>query len=333
MDEQIMFDRIHQALDVETPRGAYEQLRSALVRRSVDRTLGVRQGPKWWPRAPMQLVAGLLVIVLAAVALAVFVAMHSSSQTAPAGALSIEAYQALVNRDVNRLDSIGAGDYTPCNSMQSICPELWKPVLMAHQQWLDDLNRSEPPAKFAVINGQLRGHLAAAISDINVALAAYQARDQNRLDYAEYASLRQDDWIDVLARSIVKARVATAAAYVDSVSYAKQRLDACQDCQQLAGTSRLDCAGLLASPCEGDVAFAKSAIQAFEAAVVSVAAPPSLAAQDAHLQYDLAEADTAVLAMANAEVAGDPAAFNAGRLLLQQTLPAIDEDVAGILWA
>jgi hypothetical protein len=119
--------------------------------------------------------------------------------------------------------------------------------------------------------------------------------------------------------------------YADSVRAAKQRLDACQDCQQLAGTSKLDCAGLLASPCEGDVAYAKSAIQALQAAVIRVAAPRSMAAQDARLQNDLAEADTGVLAMANAEVAGDPAAFNAGRLVFQHAVPAINTDVARIL--
>jgi hypothetical protein len=280
----------------------------------------------------MQLVAGVLVVVLAVAAVVAFVAMrYRAPQIAPAGALSIEAYQELVNRDVNRLDSAGAGDYTSCKTLQSICPALWKPVLTAHQEWLNDLNRSEPPAKFAVIDGQLRRHLVAAISDINVVLAAYQARDQNRMDYAEYASQRQGDWIDVVARSIVKWRVATAPAYVDSVRAAKQKLDACQDCQQLASTSQLDCAGLLASPCDGDVAFAKSAIEAFEAAVVRVAAPPSMAAQDARLQNDLAQADSGVLAMANAEVAGDPAAFNGGRLLLQQAVPAINADVTGIV--
>jgi hypothetical protein len=49
------------------------------------------------------------------------------------------------------------------------------------------------------------------------------------------------------------------------------------------------------------------------------------------LQNDLAQADTAVLAVADAQLRGDQAAFNAGRLSLQHALPAINADVAGIL--
>jgi hypothetical protein len=62
-----------------------------------------------------------------------------------------------------------------------------------------------------------------------------------------------------------------------------------------------------------------------------VAAPSSLAAQDARLQKDLAQADTGVLAITKAELTGDQAGFDGGRLLLRQALPAINADIASIL--
>lgn len=85
-------------------------------------------------------------------------------------------------------------------------------------------------------------------------------------------------------------------------------------------------------PCVADVAlFAQVDIESLEAAVVSVAAPSSLAAQDALLQQDLAQADTGVLDMAMAQLTGDQAGFDAGLRLLEQALPAADADIVGIL--
>jgi hypothetical protein len=82
--------------------------------------------------------------------------------------------------------------------------------------------------------------------------------------------------------------------------------------------------------CEYEVLYATRAIAPFESALVRVSAPSSLAAQDARLQSDLAQIDTDVLAMAAAQMTGDQAAFDAGRLLLQQALLALTKD-AGVI--
>jgi hypothetical protein len=49
------------------------------------------------------------------------------------------------------------------------------------------------------------------------------------------------------------------------------------------------------------------------------------------LQRDLAQADTGILAMVTGEAANDEAAFAAGRLTVEQALPAVDADIAAIL--
>jgi hypothetical protein len=82
--------------------------------------------------------------------------------------------------------------------------------------------------------------------------------------------------------------------------------------------------------CEYDVIYATRAIELFEFALVRIAAPSELAAQDGRLQSDLAQADTGVLAMATAQMTGDQATFNAGRLMLQQALSAVKADAGGM---
>lgn len=283
------------------------------------------------PRAVLQIAAGVLIVVLVAAAAAAFLEFrYRSPQSAPAG-LSPKAYQAIVSRDVNRFDS--AGDGTSCATLQSTCPMPGRPVLAALQLWFDDLNGSEPPATFAVIDAQLRDHLTATISVLNAVVSAYQARDQTGLDRANYALQRQAGWLDVVAGSIVSSYQGTAAGYTASVQAAKQNFNGCAPCQLLVSTSQGDCTRVQNMSCQSEVFDAMSTIGPFEATVVRYAAPSSLAAQDLGLQLDLARADTAVLAMANAVLTGDQAGFTAARQLLEQALSAIDTDVAGIVGA
>ena len=329
MDEQILFDRVHQALDVQVPDGAYEQLRSALeskAGRSQGRSQLTRAA---WPRPAMQLVAAALVVVLAAAAWVTFLELRSTApRSAPA--LSIVAYQTTLKRDVGVLDT--AGDGVSCTTLQSTCPQPGRPVLKAYQRWLDDLNGSEPPAKFAVIDAQMRKHLAAGIADINAVFAAYAAQNQDGLDRAGAETRRQGDWLTVIADAILYSSQGTAASYADSVLAARrQGLDVCPECQLLGSSGPIDCTGSQEANCEGDVAYAKSAIEDLEAAVMRVAAPGSLAAQDALLQRDLAKADTAVLAMATAQLTGDQGGFSVGRNLFQRALPVVSADISGIL--
>jgi hypothetical protein len=107
-------------------------------------------------------------------------------------------------------------------------------------------------------------------------------------------------------------------------------MTSCKGCRplQLAGQ---DCAEIQTLLCEADVVYAKLDIETLESALVTVTAPPSLLDQDALLQRDLAQADAAVLTLASAQLTGDQAGFNTGRVLLAQKLLAIDADLAGIV--
>jgi hypothetical protein len=194
-----------------------QDLHKRRSRRSIDRVNAL-------PRSRMQLVAGVLVIVLAAVAAAAFLASQHAPQTAPAGAISIEAYQTMVKRDdgmviVSRNDN--------CMTLESACDVSGKPAIALMQRWLDDLNASTPPARFAVIDAQMRRHLTVGISALNAIPAAYQAKDQSGLDRAHNLASDQQGWLDEATRGIAASQPGTAATYIASAQAASQAFGGC----------------------------------------------------------------------------------------------------------
>ena len=335
-NERALKIELRQALDDVLPPAPWleaavrEDLRKRRSLGSLER--GSQHGRRAWPRTPMQLAAGVLVVVLALAAVATFFELRSrSTQVAPAGALTIRAYQAMVGDDVNRLDS--SGDATSCATLQSVCPAPGHPVLTALYRWSDDLSRSQPPARFSVIDGQLRHHLDYAILFLNAVFAAYHAQDQTAFDDAGNAFQRQIEWLDAVSRSVIYSMQETANAHIATIQAQKQNLAACTECQSLASTSQNECAltEMQKATCEADVAYAKTAIQDAEATVVRYAAPDSMAVQDALLQRDLSVADAAVLKMANAQLTDDQALFASGHLQFEQFWPQVNADIASIL--
>jgi hypothetical protein len=331
--ERLLRNEFRRALDEVLPPAPWleaavtEDFRKRRSRGLVDRTLGVPQRSKSLARAPMQLAATVLVLVLAAATAVAFLAfIYHGPQSAPAGAVSIEAYQAMLSRD-DGMANVSRGNN--CVDLQSACPAPPGPLATTLQRWLDDLNRSDPPARFAVIDAQMRLHLAASISDLDAVFLAYQARDENGLLLANQAASNQQHWLDIAAKNIAESQPGTAATYIASVRVAYQTFDGCAACQSLL--AEVDCTEIKSWSCEYAVIRAGAPVEALQIAPVRVSAPPSLSAQDARLQNDLAKADDGVLAMATARVTGDQAAFDAARLMLQQALLAINADVARVL--
>jgi hypothetical protein len=304
-----------------------DDLRKRRARRSADRD--PRKLLLAWPRSAMQIAAGILIVVLAAATVAAILDLrYRATHVAPA-AMDAPAYEAMVSRHIDQL--VSAGNGVDCTTLLSRCPTPGWPVLTTYQRFLDDLNRSEPPARFALIDAQLRRHVVAAVADLNGAFAAYRAKDQVALDRANYLLNAQGNWVGTIGRAIAQSHEGSNAAYVASVRTASQDLALCTGCQPLELTGSVDCTPIQTVVCEADVVYAKSDVESVEAALASVGAPSSLAAQDALLQRDLARADSGLLGMSNAQLTDNQAGFVAGRLLLQQALPAINADIAGIL--
>lgn len=282
-------------------------------------------------RGPMQLAAALIIALIAIAAVGTFLVLqHTASLTSPAG-LNVSQYMAMTARDNKRFDSAGVGG--TCSSLTATCPAPGRPVQTSLRLWLDDLNRSRPPAEFSLIDAQLRRHVAAGISDLDATFAAYAARDAAGLDRANYVFSRESVWIDDVAGSVVQAQPSSAAAYIQQVRAQYQGFAGCAACLRLVTATQADCSGLQTSSCYYDVSLEMSLIEPFEALLVRYRAPTTLAAQDAALQRDLATADAGLLRMESANLSGDRVAFDTGMQMLGRALPAIDADVAVILGA
>jgi hypothetical protein len=328
MDEKVLFERMHDALDIELRPGAYERLRIALAKSPAK--------PHRWPVLRMggskmgfRLAAGLAVIVLAAAIVAAFLATHNATTgSVPAGSgQTIQAYQKLVGNDDTKANATWS---SPCDTTTHTgCQADATRALVVLQQWLDDLNRSEPPTRFLVVDAQLRLHISGSISGLNALLAASQANDQNGMDRAYQLAAAGRAWSDAVVPSIVSSKQVSVTAYTNSVHAQSTSLTSCADCQVLAGQSPIDCSQNQTT-CQYMLDGAEGLIANLQATLAAFAAPDSLSAKDTHLQQDLAQADSAVIAMNAAVSTGDQSTFNATRATLGQALAAVSRDAATI---
>jgi hypothetical protein len=116
---------------------------------------------------------------------------------------AVKQYQTMVGLDDQRAIRFLQGLCTPPDSVT--CPDEIPIVIAELQQWLDDLNRSQPPDKFAAADGQMRSHLALAIADLNALAAAIRGKDQNGMTTALAAALGERDTVDHLAFTVTSS--------------------------------------------------------------------------------------------------------------------------------
>jgi hypothetical protein len=276
-----------------------------------------------------RLAAGLTLLVLVGAIVAAYLAAHNAtSSRVPAGSgRTIAAYQNLVNVDGQ---SASATWSAPCDTTTHTgCQADATRALVVLHQWLDDLNRSEPPARFLVVDAQLRLHISGSISGLNALLAAIQANDQNGIDRAYLLAAAGATWTNAVVPSIVSSKQVSAAEYTTSVRATSTSLTSCADCQVLTDQSQVDCAQNQ-DFCQTLLDGAGLPVASLQVAVAAFAAPDSLSAKDTRLQQDLARADSALIAMRASLLTGDQAGFNAGRVTLRSALAAVSLDAAAI---
>jgi hypothetical protein len=329
MEERDLFDRMHDALDIEPPAGAFERMRSALAKSPAT--------PHGWPvfrmrgsKMGFRLAAGLTLLVLVGAIVAAYLAAHNvTSSRVPAGSgQTVAAYQNLVNvDDQNAIATWSA----PCDtSTHTGCKADATRAIVALQRWLDDLNRSEPPARFLVVDAQLRLHLSGSIAALNALLAASQANDANGMNRAYLLGLAGRAWTDTVVPGIVSSKQVDAVAYVNSVRDEGNAMTSCTSCQILDGPTILDCSQNQTPTCQDLLDTTAVPVAGFQFALAASAAPASLSAADTRLQQDVAQADSALVAMYAALSKGDQAGFNAGRDSLRSAFSAMDRDVSVI---
>jgi hypothetical protein len=328
MEEQQLFTRMHDALDVPTPPGAYERLRTQLTKKPVRQFRWPALQTRW-SKMSFRFAAGLAIIAIVAAAAAAAVAIHNSTNNvAPAGSrMSIQAYQKMINSVA--IDPSKWAD--PCDDTHhSGCASDAARSMPAIQRWLDALRASKPPERFVVVNLEMEQQLAQNLTEL-VALAADSRRGDDAAmtrdyDVAVYAAY----WTSEVVPAIRQSEQADSQMYIREVRNMLDALEGCSNCQ-LAFNQLVP--GFVSTSGQSFINLFDSiapAYDLFEADLAKYAAPTSLAGKDAKLQTDLATANTVLLRMRVAAAASDGAGFNAAALQLKDITTKIGADAAQI---
>jgi hypothetical protein len=336
MDEQILFDRFHEALEMEPRPGAYERMRFAMTNRPV--VLKTRPAFRMrWSKMGLRIAAGLTAAVIAIAVVAAFIAAHRGPVgLAPADQdPNVKAYRAMIIADYHAMDTSTSNH---CNTIQDTgCAAAANAVSVTLQKWVTDLNSYRTtPAGLAVVDGQLRRHLNQAIADMNAAVASQKVGNENGFNLAMAALSYERAWIDPAAFALEGSYPRVAGTYHDAFGLTKHSLDACITSRP--APADLGCSGLFArhcttgsvQTCGSDIESADTQIQTFLIALLQNPAPSALTTKSAQLQVHLANADTALLAITDAILHGDAGKVGAGELAYSEAISSADGDAASI---
>lgn len=328
MEEQLLFTRVHDALDVPTPPGAYERLRTQLTKKP-ERPFRWPALEARWEKKGFKLAAGLAIIAIAAGAAAL--AVHSTANnSSPAGtSMSIAAYQKMVADDYNAL---GSKFSSPCDvGVHAGCVADSTRGIPTLQAWIDDLSRPGIPARFAVINDEMRKHLLQGLAALRDVITAGQANDGPAMDRAIIVVEYMGAWASTVVPGISSSTQVDGARYVNDVTTEKKFFDSCvSSCTLLVSPQAFSCTTNGGVPCLqlfDDVAVVYAS---FSKTLVQYAPPDSLASKDTRLQTDLAAADSVLRTMRVAVADNDQAGINSGVEQLIRLNAKIDQDAAKI---
>ncbi len=268
----------------------------------------------------------LLVLVVAAIVMIPRApATHQPAAVDPA----ITQYITMVGADEARLLSSQSNH---CLSVEDAgCPAAAAPVIAAAQEWLDDLDTSRPPARFAGVDAQMRRHLVLVIGDLKALVAAFRAKDQDGMNTAFGTGIGERDRIVAAAANSMYSRQGTLATYTSNVRRNVERLLRCTPCQQLLSRNQVYCSAAQMQGCPAQIAATRLAVEDFQGDLVRVFAPDSLSSKDSVLQAHLLAADMALGAMTSALAASDQIELQAGANALLLALAQADSDAANIL--
>jgi hypothetical protein len=281
------------------------------------------------------LVAALLVVLLFAT-LVVGVQVWRNGglipQPAPSGktsTITINAYQAMVSADEQRF--LAANSFACSSFDDTSCLPNVALADAATLQWLDDLNRTQPPGRFVALNVVMRRHLALVLSDDTAFVAAFKAKVVNgKAKAASDAILAEMTALERLAGDVAASSRGTAAAYSADVVFQSTVLLGCSPCLPSVSQDLGSCQVDQVATCIADIASARLKLETFIEDLVKVSSPDSLVQKDATLQLDLVTAYSALDAMETALTAGDQVGFQAGLAALRQELARVGADASAV---
>lgn len=325
-------ERFLQDLRFDLPSGFVDRVKAGAATRSQPTE---RSGAVMSRRT--ELAVGIAAVVIAAIMIGTFAyirAVTGSHTIAPASPAMPEAgvtrYQAVIaadeQRSINFLNyqcTVNPGNSTPCADAAAL-------AIVELQQWLDDLNQTRPPDRFAAIDGRMRHHLAVAIADLRALIAANVAMDDTKAATAVANAQSERFTLDREASAVNFSKQETIRSYVAVVLSDSSNVLACDLCQRLAGQTQVSCLGKQPPSCADEITATSVLVETFQDDLVRNLAPVALAAKDQRLQADLLAADSALNALSSALSAGDQLQLVAGQNALRQALNRVDADASGI---
>src|SRR5205085_2542320 len=197
------------------PRGAFERLRSDLIKHSAARPAR-RAFRMRWSRMSLRLTAAVAVVVIAIVLVAAYIAGQRPSVTsvpASSGA-SVAAYQAMIRTNHDAWVTTPFNCHTVTDSSCAADVAANRAVIV---KWRNDLGSFRTPNQFGVIDAQIRKHLDALLPKFDVAADAVSNHNQALLDEAlSYGNL-ETTWLDHAAQGISRSHQATSSQYTSLV--------------------------------------------------------------------------------------------------------------------
>jgi hypothetical protein len=282
-------------------------------------------------------VAAVLVAAVVAVALgaAILATHHGPSGSLPAGSdKNVKAYQDMVWTDYN---AMAASTSNSCNTIDdTTCPTAVGKVVPTLQKWVSDLSSFKTPASFVVIDGELRRHLSEGITELNSAVAFQRTHNQNGFDLAMNSAYYERAWMDPAVFTIEGTYPKVAGSFRDAINLARQSLDSCVNsspgpgdlaCQRLSSTHE-PCSGSAVQSCVSDVQSADTRLQEFVVGLTQNPAPSGLTANARQVLPDLAAADSALVAITDALLSGDPVKVDAAETAFASAIAAADADLS-----
>jgi hypothetical protein len=285
--------------------------------RDLDSSISVRP-PDWNPqhrgagrvgswRMQLLATAALLLLIIGAGVLIHEARLLKQTNPATTPSPEVKAYQAMVASDLQHTRGASGA---ACNTTQdSNCLAAIAALTSAAQQWLDDLDRSQAPSRFAPVEAELRRNLTLLIGDLGTMRTAFTAHVQHQLDVARdkgaaVNTLLQDEGID-----IVNAYQGTTAEYRASVRVQVSVLHGCGLCQVIISQRDAACTSDIQN-CIVNVETTRTTVEEIQGAMVRIYAPDQLAGKEGRLHADLTSADAALVNMTAAlnpsQTAGTP---------------------------
>jgi hypothetical protein len=331
MEEQLLFTRIHDALDIPTPPGAYERLRAQLTKKPVHPFRWPALQTRW-SNMGFRFAAGLAIVAIAVAAAAAVLAIHNSTNnTSPAGSrMSIQAYQNMVANDY--VDA-NAAFSAPCGPpVRSGCGADATRGIRAVQKWIQDVSRPDIPVRFVAINAEMRQVLMQNMSAQNDLLAASKANDGPGMDRALWVASYAPDWTSTVMPGITTSKQVDAVTYASEVKKAISEIQYCMvnNCILLVSSDARSCTTNGGIPCQQLFDVTAVVYASFSSTLVQYAAPDSLAGKDARLQSDLASTNAVFMTMRAAIGVSDQSRINSGIDQIQRLTALIEADAAKI---